>query len=301
MFDDSDPDSAPPPKPPAATGEGEGGGGRSSPDPGAGSGGAEPAFGYGEGLTERAELAAERELVEAAVREGGMRQRILREIRSWLRDLLVAALICVALIVYVMQPFRVEKTSMEPLLADGDRILVSKISLLYEPIRRGDVVVLWNPRAPGESWIKRVIALPGEEVRIEDGIVHIDGAPLAEDYIPDLERNPPKNQFPSAQAAWLALRHRGRMREFGLVLRNNPLGGDKVYLHVPEGYYFVLGDHRRFSMDSRDSALAPDESGPGLIPARYIYGKAIFRYWPLDSFGPIPAAGYPAAEEIEEY
>ena len=301
MFDDSDSDSARPPKPQAAEAEGEWEGSSTNPD--SESGGVEPGFGYGEGLTERAELAAQSELVEAAVREGGLRGRIFREIRSWLRDLVIAALICVALIVYVMQPFRVEKTSMEPLLADGDRILVSKISLLYEPIRRGDVVVLWNPRAPGESWIKRVIALPGEEVRIEDGVVYIDGAPLTEGYIPDLERNPPKNQFPSAQATWLALRHRGRMREFGLVLRNNPLDGDvdEVYLHVPEGYYFVLGDHRRFSMDSRDSALAPDESGPGLIPARYIYGKAIFRYWPLDSFGPIPAASFPAVDEIEEY
>lgn len=226
------------------------------------------------------------------------KRRIVPEIKSWLRDLALAAVICILLIVFVAQPFRVEKTSMEPLLDDGDRILVSKISLLYEPIRRGEIIVLWNPRDPGESWIKRVVGLPGEKIRIEDGIVYINGKSLDENYILDADRNPPKNSFPSRNAEFLTHKFPRRMREYGMVLLDNSgLGSGKVSLLVPDGYYFVMGDHRRYSMDSRDSVFLAGESGPGVIPAKYIYGKAIFRYWPLNKFGPIPAAKYNSTEE----
>ncbi len=229
------------------------------------------------------------------------RNRIWREVKSWLRDLLIAAAICVLLIVYVAQPFRVEKSSMEPLLHDGDRILVSKISLLYEPIRRGDVIVLWNPRDPEESWIKRVIGLPGETVRIERGIVYINGKPLAEPYISKRERIGRKNEYPPGEISQLVKKNPRAMREFGLVIRRNPGPGGprKVAQHVPEGYYFVLGDHRTLSMDSRDSVFFPKAAGPGFIPARYIYGKALFRYWPLDKFGAINSAMYPEKKKGE--
>jgi signal peptidase I len=224
---------------------------------------------------------------------------IWQEIRTWIRDLGIAALICILLIVYVAQPFRVEKTSMEPLLFDGDRILVSKISLVFEPISRGDVVVLWNPRDPNESWIKRVIGLPGEKVQIVDGIVYINGRALDEPYIPEQERYPPKNQFPSRNAQWLTNNYPERMEEFGFVLLEDweTYAGTDVALRVPEGYFFVVGDHRRFSMDSRDSIFPEGESGPGLIPQKYIYGKAIFRYWPLDKMGPVEHPDYPGFAE----
>ena len=228
------------------------------------------------------------------------RRSLVAEARNWLRDLVVAAIICLLLIVYVAQPFRVEKTSMEPLLHDSDRILVSKISLLYEPIRRGDIVVLHNPRNPDESWIKRVIGLPGEEVRISEGIVYINGERLVENYIPPEKRVGRKNTYPPDTTAALAREYRYELSNFGIIVQDNPGHSriPKVAQLVPEGYYFVLGDNRLYSMDSRDSVFTindpehPEEGGPGLIPARYIYGKALFRYWPLDKIGLIPSARY---------
>jgi signal peptidase I len=228
------------------------------------------------------------------------KRSLVAELWSWLRDLAVAAIICLLLIIYVAQPFRVEKTSMEPLLHDGDRILVSKISLLLEPIKRGDIVVLNNPRNPEESWIKRVIGLPGEEVRIDDGVVYINGRELKEIYIPEEKRLGPKNTFPPESVAELTRRYEHMMSRFGMVLEDNPGHGDsaKVAQLIPEGYYFVMGDNRIYSMDSRDSVYTindpdhPKEGGPGLIPKGYIYGKAVFRYWPLDKFGFIPAADF---------
>lgn len=223
---------------------------------------------------------------------------ILQEIAHWFRDLAVAAIICILLIVYVAQPFRVEKTSMEPLLHDSDRILVSKISLVLEPLTRGDVVVLWNPRDPKESWIKRIIGMPGERVQIVDGIVYINGNELLEDYILEEERNPPKNNFPSRNAEWMVQNYPDRMEEFGFVQMEEweTFAGSEAAMRIPEGYYFVCGDHRRFSMDSRDSVYPAGESGPGLIPAKYIYGKAVFRYWPLDQIGFIAKPDYPPLE-----
>lgn len=231
---------------------------------------------------------------------------ILPEIKSWIRDLIVAALICLALIVYVAQPFRVEKTSMVPLLHDGDRILVSKISLWYEPIRRGEIVVLMNPRKPDESWIKRVIGLPGEIIQIVDGVVYINGKALPESYISDEERNSGKNHYPVLGSSFnrrileqLFNRYSPDIDEFlenfGIIFLKDwqTDSGEPLAVKIPEGYYFVCGDNRSNSLDSRDSIFS-DTGGPGFIPAKYIFGKAIFRYWPLDKFGPIQVGSYPS-------
>ena len=267
----------------------------------------EPSNEFDESGTDTEEIATTEAVDDAPPREEAgqpgeekPRRSLVAEAGNWLRDLVVAAIICLLLIVYVAQPFRVEKTSMEPLLHDSDRILVSKISLLYEPIRRGDIVVLHNPRNPEESWIKRVIGLPGEEVRISEGIVYINGERLAENYIPAEKRVGRKNTYPPDTTAALAREYRYEMSNFGIVVQDNPGHSriPKVAQLIPEGYYFVLGDNRLYSMDSRDSVYVindpehPEEGGPGLIPSRYIYGKAIFRYWPLDKIGLIPSARY---------
>jgi len=169
---------------------------------------------------------------------------------AWVRDLTFSVLIAVVLIVFIYQPVKVEGTSMEPSLTDQERIFINKFT--YElglgQIERGDTVVFWYPGDPTKSYIKRVIGLPGDRIRIESGQVFVNDRPLAEDYVPAEFRD---------TMSW-PLDARGQDRT------------------VPRGEYFVLGDHRSQSSDSR---------AWGYVPREKIYGKAVFVYWPLDKMG----------------
>lgn len=161
---------------------------------------------------------------------------------SWARDLAFSILIAVILIVFIYQPVKVEGTSMMPSLDDQERIFINKFVYRIEPIQHGDIIVFRYPRDPAKSFIKRVIGVAGDHVRIEDGRVYLNGKQLIEDYVPrayDDDRSYP----------------------------------DVV---VPPDSYFVLGDHRSLSNDSRDF---------GPVDASYIYGKAVFGYWPVDKMG----------------
>jgi signal peptidase I len=160
----------------------------------------------------------------------------------WLRDLIISLAISAFIIIFLYQPVKVEGTSMMPSLDDQERIFVNKFVYRLEPIQRGDIVVFRYPRDPSKSFIKRVIALAGDHVRIEAGQVFVNDQSLDEDYVPHAfvdERSYPE-------------------------------------IVVPEGSYFVLGDHRTMSNDSRDF---------GPVAASYIYGKAVFGYWPVDKMG----------------
>lgn len=168
-----------------------------------------------------------------------------QEAKAFLRDLAFAVLIAVLVIVFVVQPVRVEGTSMLPRLHDGERIFVNKFIYRFEQIERGDIVVFWYPNDPSKSFIKRVIGLPGETISIREGIVYVDGMPLEEKYIDPAFHVRRENMSP---------------------------------VYVRDHYYFVMGDNRDSSNDSRQW---------GLVPEKYIYGKAIFRYWPLSGFGTI--------------
>jgi signal peptidase I len=159
-----------------------------------------------------------------------------------LHDLAIAVIVCVLLITYVVQAFKVQGTSMSPELADGERILVNKFIYYVDDIERGDVVVFWYPEDPDLSFIKRVIALPGETVEIRSGDVYVNGRLLDEPYVSDA--NADRRSFPPQE--------------------------------IRPGHYFVLGDNRRGSNDSRSW---------GLVPERYIYGKAILRLWPPAEMG----------------
>lgn len=166
----------------------------------------------------------------------------LRAALELLHDLSVAVLFCFFLITYVGQAFRVQGASMQPLLEDDERILVNKFAYRLGPIRRGDVVVFWYPRDPAVSFIKRVVGLPGDVVELRRGLVHVNGRRLNE--------------------PWVAAEFRG----------HDSVGP----VEVERGHYFVLGDHRTSSNDSR---------AWGDVPERYIYGKAVFRFWPLGRIG----------------
>ena len=168
--------------------------------------------------------------------------RSLPVLAAWARDLVVALAISAFIIVFLYQPVKVEGVSMMPGLEDQERIFVNKFVYRWEPIERGDIVVFRYPRDTSKSYIKRVIAVAGDRVRIEDGQVYVNGEPLAEDYVPAEYAD--ERSYPE--------------------------------IVVPPRSFFVLGDHRTMSSDSR-------EFGP--VKDRYIYGKAVFGYWPMEKMG----------------
>jgi signal peptidase I len=176
--------------------------------------------------------------------EDASRNDLWSEARLLLRDLVFALMIAALVVVFIVQPVKVEGTSMLPRLHDGERIFVNKL-IYYDEYRwapkldRGDIVVFWFPDDPSKSYIKRVIGLPGDTVEVHEGIVRVNGRDLEEGYL-----DPRLNLAHRSQAP----------------------------IYVRPNYYFVMGDNRDNSSDSRIW---------GLVPKKYIYGKALFRYWPL--------------------
>jgi signal peptidase I len=170
------------------------------------------------------------------------RGQLWRALWELAHDLSVAVLFCFFLITFVAQAFRVQGTSMLPLLADSERIIVNKFVYRFHGIERGDVVVFWYPKDPSVSFIKRVIGLPGDTVELRRGDLLLNGQKVGEDYV--------------------------------LAAFRDDESHEPVV--VPRGYYYVLGDHRSSSNDSRSW---------GEVPEKYIYGKAFFRFWPLSKIG----------------
>jgi signal peptidase I len=163
-------------------------------------------------------------------------------VQSWLRDLVVSVAISAFIIIFLYQPVRVEGTSMLPMLEDQDRLFINKIAYRMGDIRQGDVVVFQYPRDHSKSYIKRVIALPGDRLRIDHGEVYVNGVRLPEPYVP--------NRFTDDRS--------------------------QSEMVLPPHEYFLMGDHRSISSDSR-------EFGP--VDRELIYGKAVFVYWPMEQVG----------------
>jgi signal peptidase I len=163
-----------------------------------------------------------------------------------IRDVLLSLFIAVVVIVFVYQPVKVEGTSMMPALVDQERIFVNKFIYRFGlgKIERGDMVVFWYPGDPSKSYIKRVIGVPGDVMEIDNGQVMVNGKPLPETYVP------PEYRDHQSMAP----------------------------MRVAPDYYFVLGDHRSSSSDSRIW---------GPVQRKFIYGKAVFVYWPLEKMGPL--------------
>jgi signal peptidase I len=165
-----------------------------------------------------------------------------RFVRTWVRDLFLSIGISAFFIIFLYQPVRVEGTSMLPALEDQERIFINKFVYRWEPISRGDIVVFRFPRDTSKSYIKRVVAIPGDHVVIDKGRVYVNGELLQEQYVP-------------AQYV--------DFRSYPEII-------------VPLQSYFVLGDHRSMSSDSR-------EFGP--VEAEHITGKAVLIYWPFAKAG----------------
>ena len=160
----------------------------------------------------------------------------------WVRDVAVSAVASILFILFLYQPVRVEGTSMMPRLENHDRLFINKFVYHFEAIDRGDVVVFHYPLDPSKSYIKRVIGLPGDRIKIVRGHVWLNGTLLHELYVP------------------------ARFSD----------NDSMATMIVPKDCYFVMGDHRSISSDSR--AFGPVERS-------LIYGKAEFIYWPAKDAG----------------
>ena len=157
---------------------------------------------------------------------------------AWVKTLASAAVYATLIVTFGFQVARVEGQSMAPTLADQDRLIVNKLTYRWGAPRRGDIVMLYYPLNPDKSFVKRVIAEEGDQVKIVDGQVFVNDVPMQDDFVPPEYRS---------------------HDDFGPSV-------------VPEGYYFVMGDHRNNSSDSRHW---------GFVPKKYIIGKVQVRWWPI--------------------
>jgi signal peptidase I len=164
--------------------------------------------------------------------------QVKEELVAWFKTLVSAAVYAVLIVTFGFQVARVEGQSMAPTLEDQDRLIVNKLVYRVSAPRRGDIVMLYYPVDPQKSFVKRVIGEEGDQVRIVEGRVYVNDIPLHDDYVPS-------------------------------EYRSHDDWGPQV---IPPGYYFVMGDHRNNSSDSRHW---------GMVPKKYIIGKVQLRWWPV--------------------
>jgi signal peptidase I len=161
-----------------------------------------------------------------------------------LSNLIISLMTAAFFVIFLYQPVKVEGTSMLPGLEDQERIFVNKFVYRLEPISRGDVIVFRYPFDPSKSYIKRVIGVAGDRIHIDGGVVYVNGEPLAEDYVP----------------------------------RQYVDGRSEPEITVPGGSFFMMGDHRNRSSDSREF---------GAVEEKFVVGKAVFGYWPVEKLGKV--------------
>jgi signal peptidase I len=164
--------------------------------------------------------------------------RLGEELVAWLKTLASAAVYATLIVTFGFQVARVEGMSMAPTLQDQDRLIVNKLAYRIGDPKVGDIVMLYYPLKPEKSFVKRIIAEEGDQVRIVDGRVFRNEVPLDDSFVPP-------------------------------DYRSHDDWGPRV---IDEGYYFVMGDHRNNSSDSRHW---------GLVPKKYIIGKVQLRWWPM--------------------
>jgi signal peptidase I len=174
-----------------------------------------------------------------AIDGGGLRmERVAEELIAWLKTLASAAVYATLIVTFGFQVARVEGHSMAPTLEDQDRLIVNKLVYRIGEPHLGDIVMLYYPNDPDKSFVKRVIAEEGDQLRIVDGKVYRNDILLDDSFVPP-------------------------------DYRSHDDWGPEV---IPEGYYFVMGDHRNNSSDSRHWKY---------VPKKYIIGKVQLRWWPI--------------------
>jgi len=157
--------------------------------------------------------------------------------REIIESVAIAVLLAVVIRLFILEPFYIPSGSMEPALRENDRIIVSKLNYHFQEPKRGDVVVFKYPLDPKRNFVKRLIAVGGETVAVKNSVLYINGQPVPEDYLPK-----------------------------GLRINEN-----YGPVEVPNGSYFMMGDNRNNSDDSRKW---------GFLPEELIVGKAVVLYWP---------------------
>lgn len=175
--------------------------------------------------------------------------------REYAETVFGAVLLAVFIMVFVARAFTVDGPSMQPTLHSGERLLIDKLTYRFREPTHGDIVVFRYPADPSTYFIKRVIGVPGDHIRISGGQVYVNGVLLNEDYV----LSPTYSRYI-----------------------------DEV---VPPGHYFVLGDNRGNSQDSRSPLV-------GHIPRSSIVGRAILRYWPLNRVGIFSAPDVAMASDV---
>ena len=174
----------------------------------------------------------------APVDSSTLSSRIADELIAWLKTLASAAVYATLIVTFGFQVARVEGQSMAPTLQDQDRLIVNKFAYRIGEPQIGDIVMLYYPNRPEKSFVKRVIAAEGDQVRIIDGRVYRNDVLMDDSFVP-------------------------------AEYRSHEDWGPKV---IDEGYYFVMGDHRNNSSDSRHW---------GYVPKKYIIGRVQLRWWPV--------------------
>ncbi len=182
--------------------------------------------------------------------------RLFNQLRAIAETLILTIVIFFVVQTFVAQPYVVDQVSMEQSLEPGQSVLVDKLTPRFDDYSRGDIIVFPDPNGGKVPFIKRVIGLPGDLVELRDGAVYVNGVALAESYLYD-EFDEPVLTEPSDEESW----------------------------RIEPRKLFVMGDHRNQSVDSRSF---------GPIDREQVIGRAVLRYWPLDSFSILQTPTYPA-------
>lgn len=178
----------------------------------------------------------------------------MKEVFSWLKAIVVALVIAFVIRTFIFVPVIVEGESMMPTLQNADRMIVSKISNYVGELDRGDIIVFHATES--KDYIKRVIAIPGDTLEYRDDTLYLNDEAVEEPYLKDFQAQ--MNGFPLTENFTL-----------------EQVTGETV---VPEGSYFVMGDNRQNSKDSREI---------GFVPKEDVVGKTNFVFWPLGDFGTV--------------
>ena len=171
---------------------------------------------------------------------------------DFLETIVVSLAIFAVVYIFLFQPHQVDGQSMMPNFKNAEYILTDKLSYRIHAPKRGDVIVFHSPQDERVDFIKRIMGVPGDTLKVEGGYVYLNGTKLDENYI----------------------------NEPGTVTAGHFLH-ENTEIEVPPGQYFVMGDNRNHSSDSREW---------GLVTSQEIVGRAFFRYWPISEFGLVPTA-----------